>query len=131
MSSLKRKPSTLTNGDAKKSKQDGNILSFFKGPKESVSSTAQAGKAVSEAGMMLPPSAAAPINFDKPKWITTLTAEQKELLKLELDTMDDSWLAVLKDEIKTPEFLALKKFLAREQENGTRVFPPKEDIYSW
>src|SRR5690606_9585175 len=69
--------------------------------------------------------------FDKQKWVATLTPEQKELLALEISTMDESWLAVLKDEVVTREFLDLKRFLAREENAGKRIFPPRDDIYSW
>jgi uracil-DNA glycosylase len=69
--------------------------------------------------------------FDKAKWVETLTEEQKTLLKLEIDTMDESWLAVLKEELVTPEFLNLKKYLQKEYDAGKTVYPPKEDIYSW
>jgi uracil-DNA glycosylase len=62
--------------------------------------------------------------------VATLTAEQKELLQLEIDTMDESWLAHLKEEIVKPEFLALKRFLQKEKQSA-KVFPPEEDIYSW
>ncbi|SPO02274.1 probable uracil-DNA glycosylase [Cephalotrichum gorgonifer] len=114
MSTLKRK--AATNGsspDAKKPKQNGNLMSFFTAPKGA------------------PATPAAPPKFDKEKWVAGLTAEQRSLLKLEIDTMDESWLAVLKDDIVTKEFLELKKFLDREENAGKKVFPPREDIYSW
>lgn len=60
-----------------------------------------------------------------------MTAEQKELLQLEIDTLDESWLAQLKEEVLTPEFLALKRFLKKEKESGAKIFPPENDIYSW
>jgi len=69
--------------------------------------------------------------FDKKKWAAKLTAEQKELLKLEIDTLHESWFAVLKDEILSKEFLELKRFLAREEKAGKKIFPPPEDVYSW
>ena len=37
----------------------------------------------------------------------------------------------MKDEITSPEFLELKRFLKREVESGKKVFPPSEDVYSW
>lgn len=61
----------------------------------------------------------------------SLTAEQQELLKLEIETLHESWLAVLKDEVRTPEFLALKRFLNQESKGTKKIFPPEEDIYSW
>ncbi|KAH8734923.1 uracil-DNA glycosylase-like protein [Ilyonectria robusta] len=114
MSTLKRKANSAANGaDAKKPKANGNIASFFgAAPK--------------------PAAAATPVvKFDKAKWVAGLTDEQKNLLKLEIETLDVSWLAHLKDDITTKEFLDLKKFLERESSAGRKWFPPKEDVYSW
>jgi uracil-DNA glycosylase len=69
--------------------------------------------------------------FDKAAWIAKLSDEQRELLKLEIDTLHESWLAHLKDEVTTPEFLDLKRFLKKEIDSGKKVFPPMEDVYSW
>lgn len=116
MSSLKRKAATTGNEtEAKKTKANGSIASFF-------------GAAPKPAGTAAPSPAA---KFDKAKWVEGLTAEQKELLKLEIDTLHDSWLALLKDDVTTKEFLDLKKFLNRETAAGKKWFPPKEDVYSW
>jgi uracil-DNA glycosylase len=121
MSTLKRKGDALTNGtDTKKPKANGSIASFFTAPKPA------AGGASSGASAD-PPA----VKFDKKKWLDTLTAEQKQLLQLEIETLDDSWLAHLKDDITTKEFLELKKFLERETKAGKKWFPPKEDVYSW
>ena len=60
-----------------------------------------------------------------------LTPEQKELLSLEIETLHESWLAQLKDEVLTKEFLDLKRFLKAEKETGQKVFPPEKEIYSW
>ncbi|KAK5992757.1 Uracil-DNA glycosylase [Cladobotryum mycophilum] len=76
-------------------------------------------------------SSAPASKFDKEKWVAGLTAEEKKLLKLEIDTLHDSWLALLKDDIVSKEFLDLKKFLDRETASGKKWFPPKEDVYSW
>lgn len=97
-------------GDAKKPKSNGSITSFFGVPasKPAVSST-----------------------FNKAKWVSSLTPEQKDLLKLEIDTLDESWLAHLKGELVTKEFLDLKRFLKSELDSGTKVFPPLGDVYSW
>ena len=94
--------------DAKKPKVNSSITSFFGQPKDTKSEA-----------------------FDKTKWVAGLSAEQKELLKLEIDTLHESWLAHLKDEILKPEFLALKRFLKKEKESKQVVFPPEQDIYSW
>ncbi|PKS12790.1 hypothetical protein jhhlp_001001 [Lomentospora prolificans] len=118
MSTLKRKAGTTDGPDAKKPKQNGNIMSFFGG-------APAAGSAAKSTGSTPAPK------FDKKKWVAGLTDEQKQLLKLEIDTLHESWLAILKDDITTKEFLELKKFLAREDGAGKRIFPPPEDVYSW
>ncbi|KAK3394235.1 uracil-DNA glycosylase-like protein [Podospora didyma] len=132
MSTLKRKAATQAGGaDAKKAKQNGSIMSFFGppkvtpaagGPKTAAGGSNGGGSAVADAPA---------VKFDKEKWVASLTAEQRELLQLEITTLHDSWLARLKDEITTPEFLGLKKFLDRETAAGKKWFPPKEDVYSW
>ena len=116
MSTLKRKAGAGSDdADSKKPKTNGNIASFFGGaPKPSSS-----------------PASAPATKFDKAKWVASLSPEKKELLKLEIDTIHDSWLAVLKDDIVTNEFLELKKFLKRETAQGKKWFPPAEDVYSW
>lgn len=133
MSTLKRKAGAQTGADAKKVKapqQNASITSFFGAPKTVSSSKSTAGSGSSSAP--LPFEAASPgPKFDKAKWVASLTAEQKHLLKLEIDTLHESWLAHLKDEITTKEFLDLKLFLDREASQGKKIFPPKEDIYSW
>lgn len=72
-----------------------------------------------------------PIPFDKAAWLAKLTDEQKQLLKLEIETLHESWLAALKDDVIAPSFLALKRFLRDEALSGKKVFPPSEDVYSW
>ncbi|KAI4147439.1 MAG: hypothetical protein LQ340_005552, partial [Diploschistes diacapsis] len=105
--SLKRKAADAAADPKKAKKVNSSITSFFGAPKDT--------KAAS---------------FNKAAWVATLTAEQKELLRLEIDTLHESWLAHLKDEVVRPEFLALKRFLKKERENKATVFPPEEDIYS-
>lgn len=123
MSTLKRKANTQTAGsDAKKPKQNGSITSFFGAPKTAASKPGS--------GSGTAPEPAGP-KFDKAKWVAGLTPEQRTLLKLEIDTLHESWLAHLKDEITTKEFLELKRFLDRETAAGKKWFPPKEDVYSW
>lgn len=120
---LKRKGGPLgSSPDAKKPKANGNIAAFFGAPK-STSTANGAGKAA-------PPNPPA-VKFDKAKWVASLTEEEKELLQLEIDTMHESWLGLLKDDIKTKEFLDLKKFLRQETKSGRKWFPPAEDVYSW
>ncbi|KAL4746780.1 hypothetical protein BDW72DRAFT_197358 [Aspergillus terricola var. indicus] len=118
--SLKRSAGDLTNPavESKRPKTNSSITSFFGAPKPKANAAATTKPAVS-------------LSFNKQKWVATLTPEQKELLQLEIDTMDESWLAHLKEEIIKPEFLALKRFLQKEKQMGVKVFPPEEDIYSW
>lgn len=69
----------------------------------------------------------------KVKEIFTQTVKDKkvlDLLKLELETLDDSWFAHLTQEFTKPYFLNLKKFVLSEQNTQT-VFPPSKDVYSW
>ena len=58
----------------------------------------------------------------------------KGLLKLEIETLDESYLSVkeIRDEICGREFLDLKRFLKKEIEGEKKkVFPPLEEVYSW
>lgn len=104
--------------DAKKPKANGSITSFFGAPKP---------KAADPNSATSTPAS----RFNKEKWVASLTPEQRELLKLEIETLDESWLAQLKDEVVTPEFLSLKRFLKKERESGATIFPPENEIYSW
>lgn len=115
-SSNKRNASHLSDSsvDAKKPKANACISSFFtaKQPPGNSNSTPT-------------------VKFNKEKWVASLSPEQKELLKLEIDTLDASWLSHLRDELVTNEFLNLKRFLQKEMKSGATIYPPPEDIYSW
>ncbi|KAF2400023.1 uracil-DNA glycosylase [Trichodelitschia bisporula] len=115
---VKRKATDVASDAAKKTKQSG-ITSFFG---KSASGSASTSKA---SGTTASPK------FDKAVWAAKLTDEQRKLLQLEIDTLDETWLAHLKDEIVTPEFLNLKRFIDKEIASGKRVFPPLQDVYSW
>jgi uracil-DNA glycosylase len=117
--SLKRNAKHLSSspGDTKKPKANASITSFFGTPKQKVASVTN--------------TAPPPTRFDKEKWVASLTDEQRELLKLEIDSLDDSWLAHLKEEVVSPEFLNLKRFLKKEKDSGATIFPPENEIYSW
>ncbi|KAJ5558151.1 hypothetical protein N7535_008367 [Penicillium sp. DV-2018c] len=115
---IKRKSEHIAAPDSKKPK--GSITAFFGAPKPKPASA-----------QTIPPSASRSNNFDKQKWVASLTLEQKELLQLEIDTLDESWLAHLKDELISTDFLNLKRFLKKEKDSNVKVFPPEEDIYSW
>lgn len=119
---IKRKATDLAAADAKKPKANGSITSFFGAPKP-VAGSQSASAAKSDAPPAKP--------FDKDAWVAKLSAEQKELLKLEIDTLHDSWLPYLREVIEGKEFLDLKRFLKSESERGVKVFPPLEDVYSW
>ncbi|TRX94128.1 hypothetical protein FHL15_004896 [Xylaria flabelliformis] len=120
MSSLKRKGDAAAADASKKTKTaDASITSFF-GPPKTAPSSSPGSSSVNPAS-----------KFDKAAWVATLTPEQKKNLGLEINTLDPSWLALLKDEIVKPEFIALKKFIEGEVKSGQDVFPPSEDVYSW
>ncbi|CDK29014.1 unnamed protein product [Kuraishia capsulata CBS 1993] len=70
------------------------------------------------------------IRFDKDAWVNGLSPEIRDLLTLEIETMDSSWLSVLYKELTKPYFLELKRFLKKEF-SSSQVFPPQKDIYSW
>ncbi|KAF9143864.1 uracil DNA glycosylase [Mortierella sp. GBA39] len=67
----------------------------------------------------------------RPDILKGLSDEKRELLRLEQDTIDATWLRALQSEFTKPYFIELKKFLKQEDENKQQVFPPKGDIYSW
>jgi uracil-DNA glycosylase len=67
----------------------------------------------------------------KDEYVGKLTPKQRQLLQLEIDTMEDSWFEALKDEFTKEYFLDLKRFLLTEWKSGTTIFPPQTDIYSW
>ncbi|KAJ3927842.1 MAG: uracil-DNA glycosylase-like protein [Lentinula lateritia] len=78
------------------------------------------------------------IPFSLKSFQDSLNEEQARLLRLECAVMGKSWLKVLKDEIKQPYFIALKRFLwdqgVRESEYSPqplKVYPSPKDIYSW
>ncbi|KAF2466745.1 uracil-DNA glycosylase [Lindgomyces ingoldianus] len=110
--SLKRKAAEVAT-NAKKTKVNGSITSFFGAPKPNSATASPAAK------------------FDKDAWVEKLTDEQKDLLKLEIDTLHESWLLHLKDVLVSPQFLELKRFLKKELASGKTVYPPMKDVYSW
>lgn len=123
---LKRKADEATNDSSpvEKKTKTASITSFFGPPKPVAGAqSASSGKpgAVTSTAK----------KFDKEAWIAKLTPEQKELLKLEIDTLHDSWLPYLADELTSSSFLELKRFIKKERESGAKIFPPAEDVYSW
>ena len=134
---LKRKAGEVaatTAGAAKKPKANASITSFFKQPNSEVKDGGATTQTTPLSSLTKPSPSDPPIatpKFDKDKWLEKLTEEQKELLKLEIETLHESWLSQLKDEILSKEFLDLKRFLKEEKESGKTIFPPMEDVYSW
>ncbi|PPJ57761.1 hypothetical protein CBER1_00238 [Cercospora berteroae] len=125
---LKRKAADAAIDAVKKPKANGSITAFFGQPKPNgaTSSTNPDHQSTSATA-----PATVDVKFDKEAWLAKLTDEQKALLKLEIETLHESWLGVLKDEVTSKEFLDLKRFLKQEVESGKKVFPPSEDVYSW
>ncbi|KAI9722449.1 MAG: uracil DNA glycosylase [Chrysothrix sp. TS-e1954] len=119
---VKRKADDLPSSEPKKAKNT-SITSFFGQPKPAATSAG-----ATEASK---PAVSAAQKFDKEAWLAKLSDEQKELLKLEIDTLHESWLPYLADEITSSSFLELKRFLKKEKENGVKIFPPMDDVYSW
>ena len=135
---LKRKAADITAAAAaaKKPKANASITSFFTAPKSAPSSSLDTPATSSTTSSSVVPASQMESRptlpkFDKAKWVEKLTSEQKELLKLEIDTLHESWLEKLKDEVLSKDFLDLKRFLKKENEAGTKVLPPAEDVYSW
>lgn len=54
----------------------------------------------------------------------------RNLLALEIETIEKSWFRHLQGEFRQPYFVKLKQFIAKEQQGHT-VFPPAADVYSW
>lgn len=137
--SLKRKAVDAATDSVKKPKANASITSFFSAPKSSpttpsanASKPAASSQSVlsSDSSPLAPPvKASAP--FDKEAWLAKLSDETKGLLKLEIATLHESWLAVLHSQITSPDFLKLKRFLASEALAGKTIYPPSEDVYSW
>ncbi|PAV16453.1 uracil-DNA glycosylase [Pyrrhoderma noxium] len=76
------------------------------------------------------------IPFSMQAFKDSLNEKEKELLALECETMGKSWLKLLKDEIKKPYFIELKKFLWSEGVKGPdgitdKIFPAPQNIYAW
>lgn len=82
------------------------------------------------------------IPFSLSQYIESIPEEHRYLLKLETECMGKSWLKLLKEEIKKPYFISLKKFLWEEGVHGpeesarnlkvypSRMFSLREEIVS-
>ncbi|KAK3175106.1 hypothetical protein OEA41_002352 [Lepraria neglecta] len=158
---LKRKAADVAASSAKKPKANASITSFFStaansakpaaaastasstisssppkaseevSPKSTASATATTASVFTATSTAPSAAAAHAPKFDKATWVEKLTPEQKDLLALEIQSLDESWLAQLKDDVVSKEFLDLKRFLKKEHEAGKKIFPPAADVYSW
>ena len=145
----KRKAEDLVQDPSKKTKNT-SITNFFSQPKPAAKPAASApsssqpsstpngtnesADAPASTASSLPAEPAVPLavkRFDKEAWIAKMSPEQKELLKLEIETLHESWLPYLADEITSQSFLGLKRFLKAEAEKGIKIYPPSADVYSW
>lgn len=126
--SLKRKAAEVATDAVKKPKANGSITAFFGTPK--ANPPASSAPSSQPASSPTAPETIQP-KFDKDAWVAKLSDEQKQLLKLEIETLHESWLAVLKDEVTSKEFLDLKKFLMQQAQSGHKIYPPSTDVYSW
>ncbi|OLL24844.1 Uracil-DNA glycosylase, partial [Neolecta irregularis DAH-3] len=114
----KRKGSPIENtqiSDPSKKLKQGNLSGFFK----SGSSSPAATKSTKAS------------RWNKHEWVQGLTEDQKVLLKLEIDTLHESWLAELHGDLTKDYFLQLKRFLSSEKQSKNTVYPQDADIYSW
>ncbi|KAJ7593537.1 uracil-DNA glycosylase-like protein [Mycena floridula] len=78
------------------------------------------------------------IPFSMAAYQASLTEEERQLLDLECAVLGKSWFKLLKDELRKPYFLALKRFLWQEGVRGInevpsplKVYPAPKDIYAW
>ncbi|GJE94507.1 uracil-DNA glycosylase [Phanerochaete sordida] len=77
------------------------------------------------------------IPFSPSEFVASLSDDEKRLLALEIEGIGKSWLKLLKDEIRKPYFLKLKKFLWEQGVQGpndspnANVYPAPKNIYSW
>ncbi|KAG0708203.1 uracil-DNA glycosylase-like protein [Suillus ampliporus] len=78
------------------------------------------------------------IPFSLSQYIESIPEDHRHFLKLESECMGKSWLKLLKEEIKKPYFISLKKFLWEEGVHGPddsakslKVYPSPKNIYAW
>ncbi|KAG0231181.1 uracil DNA glycosylase [Actinomortierella wolfii] len=121
LSFMKKTPSTTASDE----KSDENATTKTESSSSSSPSKTATTTALSPAAAALAASAA------KIDILKNLKPEQQELLRLEQNTMDGTWLKALQAEFTKPYFLELKKFLKAQNEAGKNIFPPKHEIYSW
>ncbi|KAI5296511.1 uracil DNA glycosylase [Ascosphaera acerosa] len=114
---IKRTLDTVHEETTKKAKVGSSITAFFGAPKPSAAPVAES--QVREAAEQ-----------KKREWVASLTPEQKQLLDLEIRTLDPEWTIALRHELVSDYFLELKRFLKKDGERFI-IYPPAEDIYAW
>ncbi|EMD34152.1 hypothetical protein CERSUDRAFT_86888 [Gelatoporia subvermispora B] len=117
-------------------KRQRTLLDMFSRPADPASAPAAKKIRTDASSSGLQPLNSVP--FSQSEFVDSLTDEEKELLALELETMGKSWLKILKDEIRKPYFLQLKRFLLEQGVRGAadsakvlKVYPAPKNIYSW
>jgi uracil-DNA glycosylase len=85
--SLKRKAAHIATESAKKTKSNAAITSFFGQPKPNPSTSSTN---PSEPTSSPTAPATESVKFDKDAWLAKLTQEQRNLLKLEIETLHES-----------------------------------------
>ncbi|TEB34698.1 uracil-DNA glycosylase [Coprinellus micaceus] len=78
------------------------------------------------------------IPFSLSAYQGSLSEGEKDLLRLECECIGLSWLKLLKDEIRKPYFIELKKFLwqaglksCSDTPPNLNIYPSAKDVYSW
>ncbi|KIJ66656.1 hypothetical protein HYDPIDRAFT_108560 [Hydnomerulius pinastri MD-312] len=130
-------------------KRQRTLMDMFSGPKGDTSGepTAKKAKVVASSSSRVKISVAGStsgiqrlnsIPFSLNQFIESIPEDHRHLLKLECECMGKSWLKLLKDEIKKPYFISLKKFLWEagvqgpdDSVKGLKVYPSPRNIYSW
>ncbi|KAK9464596.1 uracil-DNA glycosylase-like protein [Lipomyces arxii] len=131
----KRKAASITAGDSVKRTR--SLISFFTvktnagPPMKSEEPRVKAGQKQEETTCQSTATDVKTKEFDKNTWVTSLTDEQRQLLNLEINTLDETWLAALSTEITKPYFLNLKRFLVQEDQTDQKILPPADSVYSW
>jgi len=117
-------------------KRQRTLMDMFSGSQPDTASTPMAKKlklSVSEPALSVQGKTSSlrlnAIPFSLSQYQESLSTDERRLLALECAYMGKSWLKVLKDEIKKPYFIALKKFLWEEGVREPDQIPKSLKIY--
>ncbi|KAF8623690.1 hypothetical protein AX17_007388 [Amanita inopinata Kibby_2008] len=126
--------------DVKPGKRQRTLMDMFSGSQEKKSADSEPSAKKPKLSV---PGTSSPVKlnaipFSLSGFRESMSEEEGRILALECDTMGKSWLKVLKDEIKKPYFLQLKRFLWEEGvrwpndvPNNLKVYPAPRNIYAW